>query len=130
MMNLPIKRTWIFSKSAGKLYFAAATLGYGFFVFMFAISFSRVFFGLMPHGYFAEAFFRFFCWMGAIGMGTIWMAMLFCVVRFDRESLAGALYLIVLVLTGPLGALIYYALRYRRLLKRDLEPSSAAAASL
>jgi len=128
-MAFPIKREWIFSKTAGQLYFWAAILGFGYFIFFFAIAFSRVFLGSVPNGLFAFVFFHAFSWIGAFGFGTIWIGMLFCVIKFDRETIAGSFYLPLLLLFGPLAALIYYALRYRRLLKRDLERAATATTS-
>jgi hypothetical protein len=59
----------------------------------------------------------------------LYVAMLICVLRIDRESVAGGLFIPVIVLFGPIGALIYYFARYRRLLNSELEPPKVGAAS-
>ena len=67
---------------------------------------------------------------GAVGLATLYIAMLICVLRFDRESFAGGLFIPVIVLFGPIGALVYYLTRYRNLLNHELEPPKMGAASV
>lgn len=128
MLNFPIKRTWIFSKTAGKIYFVSAIVGFGFFIFLFAIVLSESLMGPLPSGYLLQVFLQIIFGLGALALGTLWVAMWFCVLRFDRESIAGSIYLPVFILFGPLGSLVYYFARYRRLL--NSEPPKAVASSV
>jgi hypothetical protein len=130
MMSFPIKRSWIFSRTAGKIYFLASIAGFGFFIFLFAIAFSENWMGPLPSGYWVELVLRSVTVLGAIALGTLWVAMWFCVIRYDMESIAGSIYLAVFILFGPLGSLIYYTARYRRLLDRELDPPKVAVASV
>jgi hypothetical protein len=128
MLSFPIKRTWIFSRTAGKIYFVSSLAGYGLFIFVFATVFSEVMIGPLPSGYLARLIFRSAFAIGALGLATLWVGMWLCVLRFDFESISGTIFLIVFIVFGPLGSLVYYATRYRKLLKRDLDPARAFAA--
>jgi hypothetical protein len=129
MMNFPIKRTWILSRTAGKIYFVSSIAGFGLFIFLFAIIFSESLMGPLPSGYLAQMFFQSIFGIGALGLATLWMGMWFCVLKFDRESIASGIYLVVFLLFGPLGSLVYYFARYRSLLDRELAPANVIAAS-
>jgi hypothetical protein len=122
MMSFPIKRTWIFSQTAGKIYFVSSLVGYGLLIFLFAIIFSEKI-GHLPSGYLARVVFRSVFIIGALGLATLWIGMWFCVLRFDSESISGTIFPVVFILFGPLGSMVYYATRYRKLLKSDLDPA-------
>lgn len=130
MMSFPIKRSWIFSRTAGKIYFLASIAGFGFFIFLFAIAFSESWMGPLPSGYLTQVFLQSIFGMGALGLATLWVAMRCCAIKFDRESIAGGISLPMFILFGPLGSLIYYFVRYQRLLNRELDPPKVAVASV
>jgi hypothetical protein len=130
MMSLPVKRTWILSRAAGRLYFVCSITAFCFLVFVVALIVSDASMGPLLPGrgirFVVQALFT----IGALGLATLYIAMLICVLRFDRESVAGGLFIPVIVLFGPIGTLVYYLARYRRLLNHELEPPKVGTASV
>jgi len=129
-MSFPIKRTWILSGAAGRLYFVCSIAAFSFFVFVVALVLSDALMGPLAAGRVTRLVLQAIFTTGVLGVATLYIAMLICVLKFDRESVAGGLFIPVIVLFGPIGALIYYFARYRTLLDRELEPPKIGAASV
>src|SRR4051812_7341321 len=128
MMSLPLDRRWMFSKTMTRLYFLSALIGVAFFILLFAFEFSLVFGGRMVLDLWAQLLLQVAFLVGALGLSTVWAGMWVCMLNCERETLAGSVYLPVFVLLGPLGTLIYYFARYRKLVQHNSPITSAQPA--
>jgi hypothetical protein len=52
-----------------------------------------------------------------------------CLLNFEKETFSGALYWPLFLVLGPLGTLIYYFARYRRLLRTSRSVAVASASA-
>jgi len=119
MMTPPIRRSWIFSPAAGRLYFVSAILALSFFIFLFALVFREVLVGPIRETTLIDGVLLLFLIPSAGGLSIVWVAMWLCLLNFEKESFSGAVYWPLFLLLGPVGTLIYYFARYRRLLQRS-----------
>ena len=111
------------------MYFVCSITAFCLFVFVMALAISDALMGPLAPGRVVRLVLQFIFTTGAVGLATLYIAMLICL-RFDRESFAGGLFIPVIVLFGPIGALVYYLTRYRKLLNHELEPPKMGAASV
>jgi hypothetical protein len=126
MMSPQIKRTWLFSDGAGRLYFWSAIAGISFLFILVGMDFRVGFAGGLNLFWFRVLLLVLFA-VGAIGLATVWIAMWLCLLNFEKESFAGSIYLPLFILLGPLATLMYYFARYRKLLNTQAKAAAISA---
>jgi len=129
MMTPPIRREWVLSVAAGRLFLLSGLASLALFIFLVALAFTQALFGPLPDDLAVKLFIMFFFVVGAFGLAVLWVGMWLCLLNFEKETFAGAIFALMFVLLGPLGCVIYYFARYRGLLDRELDPPKAAAVS-
>lgn len=115
-MSPPINRAWLFSNGAGRLYFVSSLAGIAFFILLFAIEIRIGSMGALTLNPWVLVILQIIFYIGALGLSILWMAMWLCMLNFEKESIAGSIYLPLFILLGLFGTLIYYFARYRKLL--------------
>src|SRR6478736_8152997 len=126
MMTPVLNRRWMFSKAMARLYFRSALIAVGFFLLLFALEFRLVFGGGMVLELWLQFLLQLAFLVGALGLSTVWAGMWICMLNCEKETLAGSVYLPVFVLLGPLGTLIYYFVRFRKLVQHSNPPITSA----
>src|SRR4051812_6057227 len=129
MMTPPILRSWIFSPAAGRLYFVSALLGLGLLISLFAIAFTQALVGPLQETALIHAALLLLLIPCACGISIVWVAMWLCLLNFEKETFSGALYWPLFLVLGPVGTLIYYFARYRRLLRTSQSLAVASASA-
>lgn len=129
MMTPPIRRSWIFSPAAGRLYFVSALLGAGFLISLFAIAFTQALVGPLQETTLIHVALLLLLLPCACGFSIVWVAMWLCLLNFEKETFSGAFYWPLFLVIGPLGTLIYYFARYRRLLRMSQAVAAASASA-
>src|SRR3954471_6679160 len=128
MMTPPFNRRWMFSEAMVRIYLFSALVGTSFFMLLFAFEFRLVFGGRLVLDLWAQLVLQVAFLVGALGLATVWAGMWVCMLNCERETLAGSVYLPVFVILGPLGTLIYYFVRYRKLVQHNSPITSAQSA--
>jgi hypothetical protein len=129
MMTPPIRRSWLFSRAAGRLYFVSAILGLALLISFIAIAFTQALVGPLQETTAIHAALLLLLFPGACGISVVWVAMWLCLLNFEKETFSGAVYGPLFLLLGPIGTLIYHFARYRRLLRTSQSVAVASASA-
>lgn len=117
MLYLPIKETWIVSRSARRVYLVCALAALSFFGTLLASAAAlRTSRAVTPEAFAAAAFIiRLFLWPGIAGTALLSIAMWYFWFDFDDSGwLKKALWSLPLYLLLPIGPALYYFLVYCR----------------
>jgi len=117
MLYLPIKKTWIVSLVARKVYFVCALAACSLFGVLFAarMAMRTAGFSSLERSPDAALLVRILLWPGVLGTALLCVAMWYFWFSFDDSGwLKKALWFVPLYLFLPLGPALYYFFVYRR----------------
>jgi len=117
MLYLPIKKTWIISRTARRVYFVCALAALSFFgVLVGSLTAFRVSGHATPEGIATAGFVvRLLLWPGLVGTALLSVAMWYFWLGFDNSGwLKKAIWFVPLYFLLPFGPVFYYFFVYRR----------------
>ena len=117
MLYLPIKKTWIISRVARRVYFVCALAAFSFFgVLVASVAAFRASGHASPEGIeFAAFSVRLLLWPGLIGTALLSVAMWYFWLGFDNSGwLKKAIWIVPLYFLLPFGPAFYYFFVYCR----------------
>lgn len=128
--HLYIKPSWVVSPRARRVYLAASCLSIYFFVLFIAVSAiieSTPTAIDLPNA--VAAFIRVQMYLGVLGMAVLWIGMAYYWYGFDSSNSWLKAVTLLILLLGPLGAVLYQFLIYRRQTRTPKHTAASAATS-
>jgi hypothetical protein len=114
MLYLPISRSWIFSPTAQRIYFASALLALALIATFVGVHMAMSAAGARKLTPPASSVVRMLLYPEAAGEAVLWVAMWYFWFGFDRSHyLKKAMWFALLFLLAPFGTLLYYFVVYR-----------------
>jgi hypothetical protein len=115
MLYLPIRRSWLFSPTARRVYLLCAVLALGLIATEIGVYLAMSAAGAGKFTPAAALFVRALLYPEIAGTALLWIAMWYFWFGFDSSHyLKKALWFVFLFFLAPFGTLIYYFVAYRR----------------
>jgi hypothetical protein len=117
MLHLPINRSWLFSSTAQRTYFASALLTLAFIATLLGVRMAMVAVGTRVLVAPASSVIRTILYPEITGAAVLWIGMWYFWFGFDSSHyLKKAVWFVLLGFLAPFGTLLYYFLVYRHLI--------------
>jgi hypothetical protein len=117
MLYLPINRSWLFSATAQRTYFASALLTLAFIATLLAVRMAMVSAGTHALVAPASAVVRTLLYPETAGVAVLWIGMWYFWLGFDSSHyFKKAMWFVLLGLLAPFGTILYYFFVYRHLI--------------
>jgi hypothetical protein len=124
MLYLPIRRSWLISKSARRVYAGCSVLTLALLATLVGIQLSISAAGASPVTREARSLMRILLLPEIIGYALLWIAMWYFWFGFDDSHyFKKAVTFVLLLFFPPIGTLLYYFLTYRRRVLPVASPS-------
>jgi hypothetical protein len=115
MLYLPINRSWLFSPTAQRIYFACALLALAFIATFLGVSAAMSAARQAALNPAAASLVRTLFYPEILGVAILWAAMWYFWFSFDQSHyLKRAVWFCLLFFLAPFGPLLYYFIVYRR----------------
>jgi hypothetical protein len=115
MLYLPISRSWLFSTTARRIYFASALLALALIATLLGVHMAMAAVGMRALTPFASTLVRMILFPEIAGEAVLWVGMWYFWFSFDRSHyLKRAVWFLLLFFLAPFGTIFYYFLVYRR----------------
>ena len=114
MLYLPIKRSWLFSQTAQRIYFSSALLTLAFIATLLGVRMAMAAVGTRSLAAPASAVVQTLLYPEVAGVAMLWIGMWYFWFGFDSSHyLKKAVWFVLLGFLAPFGTLLYYFLVYR-----------------
>jgi hypothetical protein len=118
MLYLPISRSWLFSQTAQRIYFACSLLVFAFIGTLIGVRMAMAASGARSLAGPASSLVRMVLYPEVMGVAVLWIGMWYFWFGFDTSHyLKKAVWFVLLGFLAPFGTVLYYFLVYRHLVR-------------